>query len=154
MAQDVTFDLGSFSLSSYLDENFVLTVSTSILMSVPVQHPGICTATNLRDQVQAGLLWVTRAGSCLIELSIDFEDSLESDTRKSLQCMVVEAFEIFPVSYPFPPLQRRTDNMLMRASCGMHLASTCDVNTISSTNIEALGPFTPIRCNTIRKTPV
>lgn len=98
MVQDVTVDLGSFSISSYLDKNFVLAVSTSALLSMPAQYPNIHTAADLRDQVQAGSLWIARAGSCHIELSIAFGDSLKDGSREHLQRMFVEAFEHFPVS--------------------------------------------------------
>lgn len=98
MAEDVTVDLDSFSISSYLDKNFVLTVSTSMLISVPGHDPHNPTAAELRDRVQAGSLWITRAGSCRIDLSIAFRGSLEGGLRERLQHMIIEAFEDFPVS--------------------------------------------------------
>lgn len=98
MAQDVIVDLGSFSISSHLDTNFVLTLSTSVLLSYPERCPEPPTAAELRDQVKAGLLWITRAGSCQVELNIGLGDSLEPGSLEQLQRMIVEAFEDFPVS--------------------------------------------------------
>lgn len=98
MAQEVDVDFSSFSISSYLDKNFVLDVSTSALLSVPVQCSSISTAADLRDQVQNGSLWIARAGSCHIELSIGFGGSLNDGPQEDIQRMCVEAFENFPVS--------------------------------------------------------
>lgn len=98
MAQQVTFDSGSFTISSYLDNNFVLAVSTCIVLAVPAEFSNTSIVAGLRDQVQNGSLWIARAGSCHIELDIGFGVSFEDGTREALKCMCVEAFENFPVS--------------------------------------------------------
>lgn len=105
MARDVTIDLGNFNLASYLDENFVLAVSTSITLCLPEQYSGIPTASELFDQVKLGKLWTTRAGSCHLKLGVGFEayTGFEGD----MENMVIRAFETFPVSKTHPILDRR-----------------------------------------------
>lgn len=97
MARDVSVDLGTFSISSSLNRKFVLTVRTSILISLPDTHSRPPTAFELRDQVKAGSLWITRAGSCIFELSIRFEDPLNDNLREDLEHMIIGAFEALPV---------------------------------------------------------
>lgn len=102
MAQDVTVDLGSFTISSHTDKDFCLTVSTAMSLSLPGSLSTNPTAVEILDQVKAGLLWITRAGSCRIKLSICFEeladDSHSSDLHDRAREMVMEAFQAFPVS--------------------------------------------------------
>lgn len=98
MAQHVTFDSGSFAISSYLDNNFVLAVSTRIVLAIPAAFSNVSTVSGLRDHVQNGSLWIARAGSCHIELDVGFGESFEVGTRDVLKCMCVEAFEKWPVS--------------------------------------------------------
>lgn len=98
MVRDVSVDLETFTLSSSLDKSFVLAVRTSILLSLPDDHSGAPTASELRDQVKTGSLWITRAGSCTFALSIHFEDPLTDNVREDLEHTIVGAFEAFPVS--------------------------------------------------------
>lgn len=104
MAQDVTVDLGSFTISSHIDSDLCLTVSTDISLSLPDNLPSVPTAVELWDQVKAGLLWITRAGSCHFELSIHFEELAEqlfhADLQDQRREMVMKAFQAFPVSQP------------------------------------------------------
>lgn len=97
MARDMTFDLGTFSIASYIDKHFVLTVTTSVSVSLSDDYPGVLTAAELCNQVKAGSLWITRAGSCNVKLSIVFDDFLDDDFRVTLEHMVTESFEKFPV---------------------------------------------------------
>lgn len=98
MVQEVTVDLGNFSIYSHLDTDFVLHLTTSMLLYLPDQYSEAPTATELGDQVKAGLLWITGAGSCQFELNIGLTDSLQPGSREQLQRMIVDAFEAFPVS--------------------------------------------------------
>jgi hypothetical protein len=98
MAHEVTVDLGNFAISSHLDTNFVLTLSISMLLSLPDQYSGAPTAAALSNQVKAGLLWITGAGSCQFELNIGLTDSLQPGSREQLQRIIVDALETFPVS--------------------------------------------------------
>lgn len=97
MARDVTIDLGLFSISNYLDKNFALTVTASLSLSLWEDRPDTPTATELCDQVKAGSLWITRAGSCNVEFSVLFDDFLDVDVLESLEHTVIRAFEGFPV---------------------------------------------------------
>lgn len=101
MARHVTFDSGSFTISSYLDNNFVLTVSTRIIIALPAGFSDVSTVAGLRDQIQNGSLWIARAGSCHIELEIGFGKSFGDGTPDSIKHMCVEAFENFPASQSF-----------------------------------------------------
>ncbi|ROV97703.1 hypothetical protein VMCG_07364 [Cytospora schulzeri] len=100
MAQDVTVDLGSFTICSHTDEDFCLTVSTTVSLSLPDSFASSPTAIELRDQVKAGSLWVTRAGSCRFDLSIYFEelgdDLRYTDMQDRRRETVMEAFQAFP----------------------------------------------------------
>lgn len=96
----VTVDLGNFTIRSYLDMHFLLTVSSAMLLVLPEDypHPQVPTAAELRDQVRAGSIWITGAGSCHFELNIGLGDSLNPNLQDQLQHMILEAFEAFPVS--------------------------------------------------------
>lgn len=118
MAQEVNIDVASFSISSYLDQNFVLVVSTSALISVPVQYSDMSTASNLHEQVKNGSLWVARAGSCHIELSIGFGGSLKDGSRQYMLRTCVEAFENCSVGWI--SICGNADDLLTKASCGPH----------------------------------
>lgn len=100
MAHDVTVDLGSFTICSHTDNNLLLTVSTVIVLSLPDNPSLVPTAVELWDQVKAGLLWITRAGSCCFNLSIYLEglgdDLRHADLQDRRRQTVVEAFQAFP----------------------------------------------------------
>lgn len=102
MAHEVTVDLGSFTISSHTDENLCLTVSSAMSLSLPGNLSSVPTAFELWDQVKAGLLWITRAGSCRFALSIYFDELANDLHHANLQDrgreMVKEAFQTFPVS--------------------------------------------------------
>lgn len=102
MAQDVTVDLGSFTICSHTDKDLCLTVSTAMSLSLP-DNPSLApTAVELWDQVKAGLLWITRAGSCRFHLSIYLgelgDDLRHADLQDRSRQTVIEAFQAFPVS--------------------------------------------------------
>lgn len=97
MAHDVTVDLGTYTISRYLDKKFALAVTVSMSLCLPKEHPSVQTAAELREKVTAGSLWISRAGSCIFELSVDFDDPPDDDLRENLEHMVVDAFETFPV---------------------------------------------------------
>lgn len=100
MAHDVTVDLGSFTICSHTDNDLCLTVSTAITLSLPDNPSLVPTAVELWDQVKAGLLWITRSGSCRFNLSIYLEglgdDSRHADLQDRRRQIVVEAFQAFP----------------------------------------------------------
>lgn len=97
MARCTTISLGHFSISSYLDKNFVLAVETSVTLSLPDGHHAM-SAADLRGEVRAGSLWVTRAGSCRFELSVGFEGLDEDGLREDLEHRVIRAFESLEAS--------------------------------------------------------
>lgn len=141
MARHVTFDCGSFNISSYLDKNFVLAVSTRMSLAVPASLINISTVADLRDQVQSGSLWIAQAGSCHIELDIGFGESFGDATRDALKHMCIEAFEDFPVSQSLLLSAQDPGVLLTQARYGLHLASKYEENTISSVRFEALEFF-------------
>lgn len=102
MVQNVTVGLDSFTISNEVDRSLCLTVSTELSLSLPDRSPGTLSAAELWDEVRAGALWITRAGSCRFELSILFEDLGDEtfDTRSQDQRRqaAMEAFQFFPVS--------------------------------------------------------
>lgn len=99
MAPDKTVDIGSFSIASKVDTDFALTVSSSMSLSLPEHFADHPTAVDLRDQVKAGALWLTRAGSCRLILEIHFEHpagmSVHGDAQR--RQIAIEAFQSFPV---------------------------------------------------------
>lgn len=102
MAQDVTVDFGSFTISRQTDKSLCLTVSTVISLSLPDNLPTVPTAVELWDQVKTGSLWLTRAGSCRFELSTNFEEldttTLCADFQVKQRRTAIQAFQTFPVS--------------------------------------------------------
>lgn len=97
MAQDVILDLGTYEISNDVDQKLVLAVTTSMSLSLPAGHADDPTAAELHEQVRAGSLWFTRAGSCNFELGISFHALLGDGVREDLERMVISAFERFPV---------------------------------------------------------
>ncbi|KAJ0125167.1 hypothetical protein J7T55_006511 [Diaporthe amygdali] len=105
MASDKIVDVGSFSIASNIDMNFALTVSTSMSLALPEHFPENLTATDLRDKVQAGALWITRAGSCRLTLAVHFEDPADMFVHGHAQRkqIAIEAFQSFQQSGLFVP---------------------------------------------------
>lgn len=99
MAPEKTVDTGSFSIASRVDKDFALTVSTSMTLSLPDHLADNLTADELRDQVQAGALWLTRASSCRLTLAIHFERPAEMSVQGDAQRtqLAIETFQTFPV---------------------------------------------------------
>lgn len=120
MARHVTFDSGSFTISSYLDKNFVLAVSTRMTLAVPAPFVNISTVVDLRDQVQNGSLWIARAGACHIELDIGFGESFEDEIKEALKHMCIQAFEDFPVSQLLLLYAQDLVVLLTQARHGVH----------------------------------
>lgn len=102
MAPEKTVDVGTFSIASKADKNFVLTVSTSMTLSLPDHFPDHLTANELRDQVRAGALWLTRARSCRIILAILFEPPTEVSVEEDAQWkqLIIEKFRALQVRHP------------------------------------------------------
>lgn len=103
MASDRTVDFGSFSIASKVDKDFALNVSTSMSLSLPEHFADHLTAEYLRDQVRAGTLWLTRASSCRLTLTIHFEHPAGVSVHGEAQRrqLAIEAFQSLPVSWPF-----------------------------------------------------
>lgn len=99
MAPDKTVDIGSFSIASKLDKEFVLNVSTSMSLSLPEHLSENLTAIDLRNKVKAGDLWLTRASSCRLILAIHFEHPTETSVHGDAQIrqIAIDAFQSLPV---------------------------------------------------------
>lgn len=99
MAPDKTVDIGSFSIASTVDKDFALEVSTSMSLSLPEHLADHLTAKDLRDQVKAGALWLTRASSCRLTLAIHFEYPTDVSVHGDAQRrqIATEAFQSLPV---------------------------------------------------------
>ena len=99
MAPEKTVDIGSFSIASRLDKEFALTVSTSMSISLPDHFADQLTGVDLRDQVQAGALWLTRASSCRLTLVTHFDYPAEMSAQEDAQRrqLAIEAFQSLPV---------------------------------------------------------
>lgn len=99
MAPEKTVDIGSFSITSKFDKNFALTVSNSMTLSLPDHFADHLPVNELRDQVRAGALWLTRARSCRLTLAIHFEQPPEMTVQEVAQRrqLVIEAFQSLPV---------------------------------------------------------
>lgn len=101
MAPEKTIDVGRFGIASKADMNFSLTVSTSMTLSLPDHFPDHLTANELRDQVQAGALWLTRARSCRLTLAIHFEPPTEVSVQEDARWrqLIVEKFQSLQVGH-------------------------------------------------------
>lgn len=103
MAPEKSVDIGTFSIASKVDKNLALTVSTSMTLSLPDHFVDHLTANELRDQVQAGALWLTRASSCRLTLDIQFERpaemSVQGDAHRQL---AIDGFQSLSVCQPLP----------------------------------------------------
>lgn len=99
MAPHKTVDVGSFSIASKVDKDFALEVSTSMSLSLPDHLADNITAEDLRDQVKAGALWLTRASSCRLTLAIHFEHPTDMSVHGDVQRrqIAIEAFQSLPV---------------------------------------------------------
>ncbi|KAG8160575.1 hypothetical protein KVR01_010111 [Diaporthe batatas] len=99
MAPEKTIDVGRFGIASKADKDFVLTVSTSVTLSLPDHFPDHLTANALRDQVQAGALWLTRARSCRLTLAVHFEPPTEVSVEQGAQWrqLIIEKFQSLQV---------------------------------------------------------
>lgn len=110
MHRETKIDLGSLNIASYLDERFILVVSTSVTLHLPEQYAStVRTATDLRDHVKQGLLWAARASSCKIDLHLHFKAFAGS--RKGLEDALLAAFEHCPVS-PFSLLLQQAQKLI------------------------------------------
>lgn len=103
MAPEKTVDVGRFSIASNADKHFALTVSTSMTLSLPDHFPEHLTANELRDQVQAGALWLTRASSCRLTLAIQFEPPGEVPVGEDTQWrqLIIQKFRSLQVGNLF-----------------------------------------------------
>lgn len=100
MGRETKIDLGSFTIASYLDERFVLAVSTSVTLRLPEQYAStVRTAIDLRDHIKQGNLWAARASACKIDLYLGFE--AYAGSREGMQDTLLAAFEDCPVSPSF-----------------------------------------------------
>lgn len=89
---ETTIDLGSSGVASYLDERFVLVVSTSLTVRLPAQFAAaVRTAAELRDHVSQGKLWAVRASSCRLDLGLRFD--ADAGFRQGRQHSLLSAFE-------------------------------------------------------------
>lgn len=98
MPQDIALELGSFSISANVDKNFVMTITSCASLSLPDDYIGPSTGYQLRDEVKAGELWVTRAGSCHFNLAVSFEGLCSFALQEDGRNRVITAFESSPVS--------------------------------------------------------
>lgn len=109
-------DLGGCNVVSYLDERFVLAVSSSVTLSLPEQYSAVQTAPELRDYVKRGKLWVTRASSCQLDLSLRFDTC--DGSREGMKANLLDIFEACPVRQP------HTSQNIVQRLISIDMAST------------------------------
>jgi hypothetical protein len=97
---DVSMDLGSIKVAGKKPSLF-LTISSSITITLPLSWPETPTTDELFQASTAGKIWISKAGSCQIDILTRVNDELhDSVFEPSTMAAIVNLASECPVSSP------------------------------------------------------
>jgi hypothetical protein len=77
MASVISIDLGELRIKNESHRRLILGVSTTLTLKLSANNPQPLSTHELYDQVHAGELWISRAGSCRLQVDVEFDEDFE-----------------------------------------------------------------------------